>query len=478
MENSFKSFNPATGEVIWQGLAAGKNEVDQAFYQANEARKTWSNLAFEERVQHIVRFKNYLAEKIHPFAEAISKESGKPLWEAMSEVSAVINKIDISIGAYELRCAELKLQTGATLSTTRHKPHGIVAVFGPYNFPAHLPNGHIVPALIAGNTVIFKPSELGPLVGELMYKYWTESGLPKGVIHLLQGGAETGKLIAAHPLLNGLFFTGSWPTGKILLEQFAAHPEKILALEMGGNNPLVFHECANSIAAAYLALQSAYLTSGQRCTCARRLIVIESPHSDKFIHELKEMIKSIRIGPYTQVPEPYMGPLISEKAALKIIEAQTSLIRLGGKPIFTVRQLKEGTGFITPGLIDVTDITHLPDEEYFGPLLQLIRVSSFDAAIEKANQTAYGLSAGLISDDPKCYEQFYKQVKAGVINWNTPLTGASSASAFGGIGHSGNFRPSALYAADYCAYPVASMENEMVSLPISLNPGLVVGKQE
>lgn len=466
-------YNPATGELIWRGTAANQDEVNTAFETASKAFKSWSVLPFSERIEYVQQFKQHLSDRSNELAEAISKQTGKPLWESKSEVSAVINKVDISIGAYELRCAELKQQIGAQISTTRHKPHGIVAVFGPYNFPAHLPNGHIIPALIAGNTVVFKPSELGALVGELMTLYWTESGLPSGVINLIQGGPETGKLITKHHLLNGIFFTGSWPTGKILLEQFASQPEKILALEMGGNNPLVFHETENVDAAAYITLQSAYLSAGQRCTCARRLIVIDGKQSEKFIDTLGEYIKGIRIGPYTETPEPYMGPLITEQAANKIVDAQNLLLRMGGKPICKMQLLKKGTGFVTPGLIDVTNVLNRPDEEYFGPLLQLIRVPSFENAIHEANHTQYGLAAGLLSDNPKAYEKFYQGVKAGVINWNTQLTGASSAAAFGGIGHSGNFRPSALYAADYCSYPVASMEMEKMSMPATLNPGLM-----
>jgi succinylglutamic semialdehyde dehydrogenase len=472
-EHILKSHNPANGDILWEGLEAGQHEIDQAFETASEALDAWSSLPLVDRITHLENFKEFLNHMQDFFAETISIETGKPLWESKTEVTAMMNKVDISIEAYTARCKEIKRPLAGMISTTRHKPQGVVAVFGPYNFPGHLPNGHIIPALLAGNTIIFKPSEQTPLVGELMYRCWIDSGLPAGVINLVQGGASTGKQIAAHPHLNGLFFTGSWPTGKALLKQFANHPEKILALEMGGNNPLIFYNAKNNEAAAYLTIQSAYITTGQRCTCARRLIVVEGEHSQPFLDSLLEQVKGITIGPYNKRPEPFMGPLISEKAAEKLVEAQQKLLALGGVAITPVQMLKSGTGFIKPGLIDVTDVSRLPDEEYFGPLLQLIRVKSLEEAIETANQTAFGLAAGLISDDAKAYEQFYREIKSGIINWNTPLTGASSAAPFGGIGRSGNFRPSAFYAADYCSYPVASLETETLKMPEKTSPGLL-----
>ena len=472
-ENAIFSLDPATNEIVWQGTAAGEKEIGAAFEMARQAFPAWANLPFEKRAAHLKQFRDLLKQKQDLMAETISIETGKPLWESSAEVAAMINKVDISMESYELRCADLRHQQGSLLSLTRHKPHGVVAVLGPYNFPGHLPNGHIVPALLAGNTAIFKPSELTPFTGELMVKIWHECGLPPGVLNLVQGGAETGKMLSSHHQLDGLFFTGSWPTGKSLLEQFSNHPEKILALEMGGNNPLVFNDVKNLDAAAYFTLQSAYITTGQRCTCARRLIIVEGENSDQFIETLFEQIKGITIGPYKQKPQPYMGPLISEKAAQKLLNAQQNLIELGGVPLHSMQLLKPGTGFINPGLIDVTGI-QCPDEEYFGPFLQIMRVPSLEAAIREANNTTYGLAAGIFSDKQEIYQQFYRQIKAGIVNWNTQLTGASSSAPFGGIGRSGNFRPSAFYAADYCSYPVASLENEVLKLPEKISPGLYV----
>lgn len=469
---TLQSINPATGDVIWEGPTASDAHIDQTIEKAKAAFQTWSNLSFDERKQYLKNFEKVLKDEQKSLAEIIAKETGKPLWESMTEVAAMIGKIDISIRAYQERCPETTQNAPTGKSITRHKPHGVVAVFGPYNFPGHLPNGHITPALLAGNAVIFKPSELTPAVAEKTLELWQKAEIPDGVIQVIQGGKEVGKNLAKHPKLKGLFFTGSWPTGRLLSEAFGLHPEKILALELGGNNPYIIDkDIADWKAAAYLTLQSSYITTGQRCTCARRLIILEEAYAP-FIKEFIDLVSKISIGPYHQVPEPFMGPVISESTAKNLVKNFQNLVGLGGKPLLELKHTKVGTGFVSPGLIDVTSIANLPDEEYFGPLLQVIRVRNLSEAFEAANNTNYGLAAGLLSDSASAYAAFYQKIEAGIVNWNAPLTGASSAAPFGGIGHSGNHRPSAFYAADYCAYPIASLENSQVKLPEKFSPGI------
>jgi succinylglutamic semialdehyde dehydrogenase len=311
-----------------------------------------------------------------------------------------------------------------------------------------------------------------------MVKCWEESGLPPGVLNLVQGGRETGQYLAAHQNIDGLLFTGSWATGQQLAIQMAKTPYKILALEMGGNNPLIVGDIQDLEAAAYFTIQSAYLTSGQRCTCARRLIVPKGKKGDLFIAKLLQMIHGVRIGAYTEHPEPFMGPLISKYAANHLLNSQESLIALGAKPLLALKRTDQGAAFVCPGLLDVTAVVSYPDEEYFGPLLQLKRVPDFESAIQEANNTRYGLTAGLLSDSQEEFALFYSSIKAGLINWNAPLTGASSSAPFGGIGQSGNQRPSAFYAADYCAYPVASLVSSELRLPFSISPGLLLDKKD
>lgn len=410
------------------------------------------------RVERIRGFANRTKSEIDKFSDLIARETGKPLWEARSEVESVINKVDISIKAYADRTSQRRFDgKPGTRNALRHKPHGVLAVLGPYNFPAHLPNGHIVPALLAGNAVVFKPSEKTPAVGEYLFELYRKSGIPEDVINIVQGGPDIGKALSSHVGIDGLLFTGSSPTGLALSRQFAVRPDKILALEMGGNNPVILWDTPELHSAAVLVVQSAFLSAGQRCTAARRLIIKDSLY-DIFIPELKKLVDRLVIGDPHGEPAPFMGPVIDNDTADGLTESFLALMSHGGRPIRHMTRPIKGRPFVTPGIIDVTDMAERPDIELFGPLLQVIRVPDFDAAIDEANNTRYGLSASLIGGTPEQYNQFWANSRAGVVNWNQTTNGASSAAPFGGVGLSGNHRPSAYYAADYCAFPVVSTE--------------------
>lgn len=464
----FQSFDPATGKPIWEGPEADRQDVEAASQAARRAFSDWSPTSLEERIGLLRTYAQILQERKEELSAAISAEVGKPPWEAATEVNAMIGKVEISIKAYSERCSEFE----GGPAVTRFKPHGVVAVFGPFNFPGHLPNGHIVPALLAGNTVVFKPSEKAPLVAQQMAECFLQSGFPAGVFNLIQGTGKIGALLAANSEIDGLFFTGSSNTGLALRKAFASNPDKILALEMGGNNPLVAHDVADKESAALLIIQSAYLTAGQRCTCARRLIVPQGGEGDRLIEILVSKIENIRVGGPHDVPEPFMGPVIDAAEAENLIETQKAWISQGGRTLVPMKSLSPGTGLVSPGLVDVTGVNDREDRECFGPLLQVIRVKNFKAAVVEANRTKYGLSAGLLSDDARLYEYFFRNVRAGIINWNQQLTGASGAAPFGGVGHSGNHRPGGYFTADFCSYPVASIELPMLQKPVSLPPGI------
>lgn len=468
----FQSTNPATEEVVWEGHEADNQLVDAAVQSARTAFSSWGRLDLEARIKHLKAFCNILVKEKAILAETISKENGKPLWESIGEVTSMINKVDISIDAYGARCPEVHKQQPQGMLTTRHRPHGVIAVLSPFNFPGHMPNSHIIPALLAGNTIVLKPSEVTPLTAELTVKYWESSGLPPGVINLIQGGRAAGAALSQHSDINGLLFTGSWATGSQLAELLAKTPDKILALEMGGNNALVVGNITDFKAAAYLTIQSAFLSAGQRCTCARRLIVPEGAQGDSYLQALVSMTKSLKIGPYTDKPEPFMGPMINAHAASRLLAVQKELVAIGGIPILPLFQLDRGAAFVSPGIIDVTEVAGRPDEEYFGPFLQLIRVNNFTEALAEANRTRYGLTSGLFSDSQDEFNAFYQTVKTGTISWNAQMTGASSLAPFGGLGRSGNNRPSAYYAADYCAYPLVSLESPKMTMPSVQSPGI------
>ncbi|MFT6269318.1 MAG: succinylglutamic semialdehyde dehydrogenase [Alphaproteobacteria bacterium] len=469
------SVDPAKNQVVWTGNTASAEQVNTAVIAARNAFIEWSLHSFDTRLAIVKKFASLLGEHKTEFAHIIAKETGKPQWETATEVGAMIGKVAISEKAYHERTGTVENPMPAGKAMLRHRPHGVVAVFGPYNFPGHLPNGHIVPALLAGNTVVFKPSDLTPLVAEFTVKLWQQAGLPSGVLNLVQGQVETGKALASNEQIDGLFFTGSSTTGKLLHEQYAGQPGKILALEMGGNNSLIVTKVDNILGAVHDIIQSAFITSGQRCTCARKLFVPEGDYGDQLISKLVTATNLLKPGHYDAPEQPFMGAMISARAAAMMVATQNELAALGAKSLVTMQHSDTATGFVSPGIIDVTTIVkQLPDDEHFGPLLKVIRYSDIDTAITLANATKFGLSAGLLADDQADYDYFLPRIRAGIVNWNRPITGASSAAPFGGIGDSGNHRASAYYAADYCAYPVASVELDKVTLPATLSPGLIL----
>lgn len=469
------SENPASGETMWAGNAASGAQVDQAIAAARDAFPAWAARTMEDRLDLLERYRSELEGRKDALAEAIARENGKPLWDASGEVGAMIGKIAISAKAFHERTPTVSSDGPMGRTVLRHRPHGVLAIFGPFNFPGHLPNGHIVPALLAGNTLVFKPSELTPRVGELLVACLEAAGIPDGVINLVQGARETGEALAGHPGIDGLLFTGSERTGRLIHEQFAGHTDKMLALELGGNNPLIVHDVEDLEAASLTTIQSAFITSGQRCTCARRLIVPAGGAGDAFLEILAAMTRRIISGAWNDTPAPFMGPLISLATSQTVMTAQAEWLSKGGRALVGATTPDPDRPFVTPGIIDVTAIKSRADSEIFGPLLQVIRTPDFETAIEEANATRFGLASGLLSDNPINWEVFLAHARAGIVNWNKPLTGASSAAPFGGIGLSGNHRPSAYYAADYCAWPMASMEASRVEMPTALPPGIRTG---
>jgi succinylglutamic semialdehyde dehydrogenase len=458
--SELKSFRPYDGTLLWEGAAADEPEVAAAVARARAAQPGWAATPLDTRLAIVRAFKAAVEAEADAFARLIAAETGKPFWEAKTEVASVAGKVEISITAHAERTGSregpFKADPAGASQALRHKPHGVLAVLGPYNFPAHLPNGHIVPALIAGNALVFKPSEQTPAVGAFMASLWAKAGLPAGLLQVVQGAAATGRALAAADT-DGLLFTGSAPTGAALARQFAETPHKILALEMGGNNPLVVWNTdpADLETVAAIVVQSAFLSAGQRCTCARRLIVEDGAH-EALLDAVVALADRLVIDQPFADPAPFMGCVIDNRAADRLLSASGEI---HGKTIRPLLRLHDGLPFLTPGIADVTGLC-LTDEELFGPFLQLVRVPDFDAAIGAANATRFGLSAALVGGDRALYERFWAGSRAGVVNWNRPTNGAASNAPFGGIGLSGNHRPSAYYAADYCAWPVASVEAE------------------
>ncbi len=469
----FTSTDPVRGDVLWQGNAATADDVEQACRAARAAAPAWYLLGIQARAEILRRFAEQLRARADELAERVARETGKALWDCRGEIAATCGKIELSIRAFHERTGEHHHEEAGTHRQLLHKPHGVVAVFGPFNFPLHLPNGHIVPALLAGNTVVFKPSELAPGCALPYLECLHAAGLPPGVVNLVQGGRETGEALLDNQGIDGVFFTGSAATGRAIHARFAGDTTRILALELGGNNPLVVDAVDDADAAALVICQSAFVSAGQRCSCARRLLVIDTPANREMVARLAQVVDGIDVGDPLREPQPFTGSLIHQRAADAVLVAQQQLLDAGGKVLRACRRVDEKVPILRPGIIDVSGMA-LADEEVFGPLLRLAFVDDLDQAIAEANRTRYGLSAGILTGDDDHWLRFLSASRAGVVNRNLPLTGASSALPFGGIGDSGNARPGAWYAADYCAWPVASMSRPRLDASASLPPGITL----
>ncbi len=451
----FDSVDPAAQDVIWTGHAANDDDVAAAFTAARNAFDAWSITPIEKRMAIVEKYKELAIAAKPAMAKLIARETGKVLWDATGEASALSAKVEISLRSYQDRTGQSTQDTAFGRAELQHRAHGVMAVLGPYNFPAHLPNGQIIPALIAGNTVVFKPSEQTPAVGEALIRLYAEAGFPKGVINMVQGARQVGAAIIKNPEVDGLLFTGSPGTGAFIHKHFGGRPEVILALEMGGNNPLIVWDTEDVKAAASLAVQSAYITSGQRCTCTRRLIIPDNRWGEQLIEEIHAQTQNLTLGSWEEGDNVSTGPLVSAATADYVVKKAAELADAGGTVIKPTRISDKGPAFVEPGIYDVTGCV-VEDEEIFGPVLKVIRVKDWDAAIAEANNTKYGLAAGLVSDDTSLWTEFKCRIKAGVVNFNRPTTGAASFLPFGGPGASGNHNPGAYYSADFCAWPMAS----------------------
>jgi len=454
----FENHCPATGEVVWHGNGADAAQVDAAVASARKAQAHWARLPQSDRTAVLERYADEISKRADAIAETVSRDMGKALWESKAEAATMKATVAVSIAAQVERAGSKFSKADFGSSHLTHRPHGVMAVYGPFNFPGHLPNGHIVPALLAGNTCVFKPSELAPGVAHHMAEAFEAAGLPEGCLSIVHGGRDAGGALL-NADINGLLFTGSAATGVFFHKHFAGRPEVILALEMGGNNPLIMWDPADVDAAADIAAQSAFLTTGQRCSCARRIILPKGVWGDQVADAIVARAQGLTIGAWDE-EGIFMGPLVSERAAVNAVEFQDMLVARGGKTLKPLKRLEQGGGFVSAGVVDVTDASDIPDEELFGPVMQIVRVPDFETAITRANDTRYGLSGGLVSDNDALWVKAHQEMRAGILNRNRPTAGAAGNMPFGGPGLSGNFRPGAYYAADYCAWPQASQVSD------------------
>ncbi len=465
------SHNPAHPDrVVWSGLSR-VDDVDAAVRAAREALPAWSRTPVERRAGVLRRFAEIAKARKDELADLICEETGKAMWESSAEAGLIAGKVDITLeegprsGRHRVEAFEFSMG-GSKTARCHFRPHGVMAVVGPYNFPAHLANGHIVPALLTGNTVVFKPSDKAPAVGQMLAEMLDEAlraeGAPDGVVNLVQGQADVASTLVAHDGVDGVLFTGSWPVGRRILETNLDRPGRIVALEMGGNNPAVVMPDADLYQAVVEVVRCAFNTTGQRCTSTRRLIVHEAV-ADRVIPAVVKAASNLVIGDPRSGDPVFMGPIISREAREAVFAAERRFAEGGGRVILESAPLPGQEGwYLTPSIVMVDRFAVGVDdcgcdEEVFGPLLRIATVKSLDEAIEQANATRYGLSASIFTADAAAQERFLTEARAGCVNINCGTAGASSKLPFGGLGFSGNHRPAGAFSLDYCAYPVATM---------------------
>ena len=480
--SSLESRKPASSAtILWRG-GSDPSHIDAAIAAARAALPTWSAWPFEQRAKVLRSFKALAIKHEAALTSLIRDEVGKPTWDAKAEAQLLAAKVDITLdasnpGAPLARVGGFEVAIAPT-RTGRcwFRPHGVMAVVGPFNFPAHLPNGHIVPALAMGNTIVFKPSDKAPAVGEflaaLFHEALAEHGAPPGVLNLVQGGADIASKLVSHDNIDGVLFTGSWPVGRRIMEANLDRPGRLLALEMGGSNAAVVMDDADLRQAAIECVRSAFITAGQRCTCTRRLIIHEAVAARLIPAICKAASALIIASPDSDHPV-FMGPLISDAARSSALSSIHSLARAGGELLVEPRAIdgpstRQSPGwYMSPGVMRVERFvpfthgsagTHAgSDIEIFAPFLRISVVPSLEEAIAQVNATSFGLAASIFTRSRAHADRFMQEARAGCVNWNTGTAGASSKLPFGGLGHSGNHRPAGAFSLDYCAYPVAGM---------------------
>ena len=445
--------------------------MDDAVAHARAAFPTWSLRPLEERKQLMVALKQRIAAHADEFALRITREIGKPLWEGATEVKAALNKIDITLSdGLELVA---RREMGSPQQRYDFRPLGVGAVLGPFNFPLHLVHGHVVPALVTGNTVIVKPSELAPFVGELYAQCFHEAGFPPGVFQLVQGDAHSGAALAAHPDVDFVMLTGSYAAGQAIKRATLEQPHKLLALELGGHNPASVCADAPLDKAVHDVVWGAFVTCGQRCS-GTAIAFVEDPIFEQFQERVLQRVARLRVGDPLE-PNVFMGPLVSALARERYLAALGAAERAGVTALKPSSALALGPqgAYVAPSVHRLDQPRGLAYErdELFGPDLALARVSSLDHAIERANASPYGLAASVFTSDAQSFAHALPRLRFGCVNWNAPTCGASSRLPFGGLKHSGNHRPAALFSTLYATYPVATLEGASVVDPAGMSPG-------
>lgn len=448
-----------------------KQAIDLAAQAYENETSGWRFTSLQTRINLLEQLKESFRKRSAAIENAIILEAGKARWEAKQETQALISKIDITITSMpKLMDAIAAEGTVASESKIVWTPRGVCAVIGPFNFPLHLANGHIIPALLAGNTVIFKPSEQTPAAACLYAEAFLEAGFPSGVFQMIPGTAATGMALVNDPRVKGIFFTGSYASGRKITEALLNSRNDLstlAALEMGGKNASIVHEDANLHKAAIDIITAAFATAGQRCSSTSRLLVHQNIF-DKFIQSLSELIKKIPVGnPFDATT--FMGPLIHQKAVQNFFDGISGAKKEGFTPIIESQLLKQNSFLVSPSLYtlngktDISNVLRLSNAgtehscswttEFFGPNILAIPYSSHEELKSLHEASPYGLVASIFSKEQSFFDWCQQHFDIGLLHWNRSSVGASSRLPFGGYKQSGNNWPAGLFSFFYCVRP-------------------------
>src|SRR5712664_194604 len=445
------------------------SQADAAVAAAREAQLAFAARPSGDREQLLRRIGAVLKDHEEELARAIALDVGKPLWEARTEAQACSAKAAITADE-GMKLVSPFPAPGQPGAECRFRPLGVLAVLGPFNFPVHLPNGHILPALACGNAVVFKPSDVAPHAAEVYARCLDQAGVPRGLFNLGQGGPAVGAALAAHEGVDGVLFTGSWAVGQAIQKANQGRT-KLLALEMGGKNAAVVLADAELEKAAYDVLFSAFVSAGQRCTAASRAIVVGDAR--RFAQRIVQLARKLSIG-HPLDDGVFMGPLASPAALEKF---ERGIRAAEAETLLDARRLQprglEGC-YVSPSVHFVGQRRSSPyeREELFGPDLAVYPAGSEEEALQIANATDYGLAASVHTRSEQAFDRCQRALECGVVNWNAPTVGASGRLPFGGLKRSGNHRPAALWSTLYCSAPVAVLRGDGAFDRTKLAPGV------
>ncbi|MCM2280012.1 MAG: aldehyde dehydrogenase family protein [Oligoflexia bacterium] len=452
--------------------------IEAAISSARGASRSWRLLPLAERAERLATLRSRLQAREPELGQAIAREIGKPLWDARHELAFALAQLEAFLSDGMKMIPALEFPADGTLASCEYRPHGVLAVIGPFNLPFQAPLGHIVPALLTGNTVVFKPSEKAPLAGQLLAELFVEAGFPAGVFNLIQGEREVGRRLCVHEGVDGILFTGSYETGNRIKQDTLQQHWKIMALEMGGKNAAIVWEDADLELALKECLVSAFMTAGQRCNSLSRILVHESL-LDRFVERFHERSKAFQIG--HPLENPFMGPLIEQGAVDRYMKFVGIAGREGAEIVMRGKALELPTAgnYVTPSIcvirepsLEGTRKSVFQQTELLAPSVAVLAVRELEQAIEQANATQFGLVASVFARDRAIFAKAREGLRMGSVHWSRSTVSVSPRLPFGGLKKSGNHFPAGIAATRYCAYPVASLETPEPKFDAAAFPGL------